>query len=71
MPALPTADEEMGAEDVGGGGEWMWRLDINVNSLSVPLDAVAMPLPTVKNPTYKYCFLRYRFMDNSESAYIG
>lgn len=75
VPALPTGEEEMRAEDVGGGGEgggeWMWRLDINVNSLSVPLDAVAMPLPTVKNPTYKYCFLRYRFMDNSESAYSG
>ena len=78
VPASPTGEEEMGAEDVGeggrgggGGGEGTWRLDINVNSLSVPLDAVAMPLPTVKNPTYKYCFLRYHFMDNSESAYSG
>ena len=73
VPASPTGEEVMGAEEVGldvggggGGGEETWRLDISVNSLSVPLDAVAMPLPTVKNPTYKYCFLRYRFMDNSE-----
>ena len=73
VPASPT-EEEIGAEEVGldvggGGGEERWRLDINVNSLLVPLDAVAMPLPTVKNPTYKYCFLRYRFMDNSESLW--
>ena len=74
VPASPTEEEEIGAEEVGldvggGGGEERWRLDINVNSLLVPLDAVAMPLPTVKNPTYKYCFLRYRFMDNSESLW--
>ena len=73
VPASPTEEEEMGAEEVGldGGGGERWRLDINVNSLSVPLDAVAMPLPTVKNPTYKYCFLRYRFMDNSESLWYA
>ena len=77
VPASPTEKEEIGAEEVGldvgggegGGGEKRWRVDINVNSLSVPLDAVAMPLPTVKNPTYKYCFLRYRFMNNSESLW--
>lgn len=67
-PVSQTQEEVTGVREVrcsvrGGEG---WRLDLNVNSLWVPLDAVASPVPTATNPTYKYCFVRYRFMDNSE-----
>jgi len=67
-PVSQIQEEVTGVGEVGCGvrGGEGWRLDLNVNSLWVPLDAVASPVPTATNPTYKYCFVRYRFMDNSE-----
>lgn len=68
VPVLHTREEVMDDREVGCGveGGEGWRLDLSVNSLWVPLDAVVSPVPTAANPTYKFCFIRYRFMDNSE-----
>lgn len=42
-------------------GNQRWRLEICISGVWLPLGTVA--IPTAQQPTYKYCFLRYRFFE--------
>ena len=35
-----------------------WKVSIEISQLCVPLESVA--IPTAREPSYKYCFVRYR-----------
>ena len=40
------------------------KFEIGISHVTLPLNAV--DIPTAPQPTYKYCFVRYRFFDKSE-----
>ena len=35
-----------------------WKIAIEMSQLQVPLDSIA--IPTAREPSYKYCFVRYQ-----------
>lgn len=38
-----------------------WKFEFGSSGVWIPLDAVT--IPTAREPTYKYCFIRYRFFE--------
>ena len=65
IPLPPSQEEEDGGEVYLDSGRKRWKFEIKMSGVWVPLEAVT--LPTMTQPAYKYCYVRYKFFETGGS----